>query len=228
MASARRATSPSGARQPSPSTPAASACSRGPRAAGSACACAARTAGGGARSASGRGLCGVGVRDGEGSWHLRRLERRCGPAAVGARDAPVLPLADSGGATYVAWTHATRQANSVTIARVGRDGPVSRSVVSRQRGAMLDDVAAGPDRAIAVTWAAVLSKDNPLLTATYAGLRRTGGTFAVERLSPPSAIVARGSRVAFHPLTGQAVVAIPYVVGRTLAVGSAISPRATP
>ena len=175
-----------------------------------------------------RGHCGVAVRDGDGSWHVRRLELRCGPAAVGARDAPVLPLADSGDATYVAWTHATKRANSVTIARVGRNGPVSRSVVSRQRGAMLDDVAAGPDRAIAVTWAAVLSKDNPLLTATYAGLRRTGGTFAVERLSPPSAIVARGSRVAFHPLTGQAVVAIPYVVGRTLAVGSAISPRATP
>jgi hypothetical protein len=48
----------------------------------------------------------------------------------------------------------------------------------------------------------------------------------VERLSPANAIVARGSRVAFHPLTGQAVVAIPYVVGRTLAVGSAVSPRA--
>ena len=107
----------------------------------------------------------------------------------------------------------------MTVARVGAAGPVSRGVVSRQRGAMLDDVAAGPDRAIAVTWAAVLSKTNPLLTATYAGLRREGGAFAVERLSPAAAIVARGSRVAFQPLTGQAVVAIPYVVGRTLAVG---------
>jgi hypothetical protein len=175
-----------------------------------------------------RGHCGVAVGDSRGAWHVRRLELRCGTASVGTREAPVLPFADSTGATYVAWTHATRQANSVTLARVGRAGPVSRSVVSRQRGAMLDDVAAGPDGAIAVTWAAVLSKANPLLTATYAGVRRDGPVFAVERLSPPSAIVARGSRVAFHPLTGQVVVAIPYVVGRTLAVGSAISPRAAP
>ena len=175
-----------------------------------------------------RGNCGVAVGDGRGSWRTASLERRCGPAAVGRREAPVLPLADSSGVLYVAWTHGTRRANSVTIARIGRAGPVSRSVVSRQRGAMLDDAAAGPDGAIAVTWAAVLSSENPLLTATYAGLRRTGGVFAVQRLSPPAVIVARGSRVAFHPLTGQAVVAIPYVVGRSLAVGSAISPPATP
>ena len=175
-----------------------------------------------------RGNCGVAVGDGRGSWRTTILERRCGPAAVGPREAPVLPLVDSRGALYVAWTHGTRRANSVTLARVGRAGPVSRSVVSRQRGAMLDDVAAGPDGDIAVTWAAVLSKENPLLTATYAALRRTGGVFAVQRLSPPTLFVARGSRVAFHPLTGQAVVAIPFVVGRALAVGSAISPRATP
>lgn len=176
-----------------------------------------------------RGHCGVAVRGDDGRWRARRLETRCGPAAVGSREAPVLPLADSRGATYVAWTHATARANSVTLARIGSTGPRSRSVVSRQRGAMLDDVAAGPDRALAVVWAAVLSKDNPLATATYAALRRGGATFDVQRLSPASAIVARGSRVAFHPLTGQAVVAIPYAVARnTLAVGSAVSPRAEP
>jgi hypothetical protein len=173
-----------------------------------------------------RGSCGVAVGDSRGAWDVTSLERRCGPAAVGPREATVLPFADSDATMYVAWTHATRQANSVTLARVGRDGPVSRSVVSRQRGAMLDDVAAGPAGAVAVTWAAVLSRENPLLTATYAGLRRSGPAFAVQRLSPSNAIVARGSRVAFHPLTGQAVVAIPYVFGPTLAVGAAISPRA--
>jgi hypothetical protein len=173
-----------------------------------------------------RGDCGVAARDGHGVWRSWRLERRCGPAAVGTRAAPVVPFADSHGVTYVAWTHRTRRANSVTLARVGPAGPVGRSVVSRQRGAMLDDVASGPGAAIAITWAAVLSKANPLLTATYAALRRGDGGFDVERLSPASVIVARGSRVAFQPLTGQAVVAIPYRVGRTLAVGSAISPPA--
>jgi hypothetical protein len=116
----------------------------------------------------------------------------------------------------------------VTLARVGPTGPVSRSVVSRQRGALLDDVAAGPDGALAVTWAAVLSSTNPLLTATYAAVRRSGAIFTVDRLSPANAIAARGSRVAFQPLTGQVVVAIPFSVGRTLAVGAAVSPRATP
>jgi hypothetical protein len=176
-----------------------------------------------------RGHCGVAVRDIEGRWRTRRLERRCGPAAVGARAAPVAPFIDSDGDTYVAWTHATRRANSVTLARVGSRGTLGRAVVSRQRGAMLDDVAAGPAGAIAVTWAAVLSKPGaPIQTATYAGLRRTGAAFDVQRLSPAGVLVARGSRVAFQPLTGQAVVAIPYGIGRTLAVGAAISSPATP
>jgi len=175
------------------------------------------------------GDCGVAVRDRRGSWHLRRLEARCGPAAVGSRSAPVIPLADSGGATYVAWTHATQRANSVTLARVAETGLRGRAVLSRQRGALLDDAAAGPDRAIAVTWAAVLSlPDAPLQTATYAGLRRTGAAFDVQRLSPAGVLAARGSRVAFHPLTGQAVVAIPFAVGRTAAVGAAVSRRAAP
>ena len=71
----------------------------------------------------------------------------------------------------------------------------------------------------------MLSSDNPLLTATYAAVRRASGGFVVERLSPAGVTVGRGSRVAFQPLTGQAVVAIPYRVGRTVAVGSAVSPR---
>jgi hypothetical protein len=174
-----------------------------------------------------RGHCGVAVRDPGGDWHARRLELRCGPAAVGPREAPVVPVVDSSGTAYVVWTHATPRANSVTLARVGATGTRGRIVVSRQRGAMLDDVAVGPDRAIAVTWAAVLSKKGaPLQTATYAALRRAAAPVEVQRLSPPDVIVARGSRVAFQPLTGQAVVAIPYWAGRTLAVGAAVSPRA--
>jgi hypothetical protein len=174
-----------------------------------------------------RGHCGVAVRDFGGAWRPQRLEPRCGAAAVGARGAPVVPFVDSTGATYVAWTHATPRANSVTLARVGSRGTRGRSVVSRQRGAMLDDVAAGPAGAIAVTWAAVLSGQGvPLQTATYAGLRRGGATFGVQRLSPAGVLVARGSRVAFQPLTGQVVVAIPYPIGRTVAVAAAVSPPA--
>jgi hypothetical protein len=174
-----------------------------------------------------RGPCGVAVRSGA-RWRVRRLEQRCGSAAVGPRGAPVVPVVDSAGAIFVAWTHRTARANSVTVARVGAAGPVGAVVVSRQRGALLDDVAAGPDRAIAITWAAVLSSTNPLDTATYAAVRRATGGFVIERVSPAGVTVGRGSRVAFQPLTSQAVVAIPYRVGRTVAVGSAVSPRPVP
>ncbi len=175
-----------------------------------------------------RGACGVAVRT-KGVWRTRRLESRCGPASVGARDAPVLPFADSAGATYVAWVHHTSKSNSVKLARVGPKGPVGAAVVSRQRGAILDDVAAGPDRAIAITWGAVLSQTGaPPRAATYAAVRRRGGRFTVDRLSPPNVLVARGSRVAFQPLTGQAVVAIPYRVAGTVAVGAAVSAPAQP
>lgn len=175
------------------------------------------------------GDCGVAVRDVHGVWRTRRLELRCGPASVGERDAPAIPIADASGATYVAWTHRTARANSVTLARVGTKGPVGAIVVSRQRGAILDDVATGPGGALAITWSAVLSQTGaPLRTATYAAVRRAGAAFAIDRLSPGGVLVDRGSRVAFQPLTGQAVVAIPYRIGRTLAVGAVVSAPAAP
>jgi hypothetical protein len=174
------------------------------------------------------GPCGVAVRA-NGRWRSRRLEQRCGPATTQTREAPVMPFADSAGATYVAWTHHTARANSVTLARLGARGPVGPSVVSRQRGAILDDVAAGPERAIAITWGAVLSPAGaPPRAATYAAVRRGTSPFTVDRLSPANVLVARGSRVAFQPLTGQVVVAIPYRVGRTFAVGAAVSARPAP
>ncbi|HEX4345801.1 MAG TPA: hypothetical protein VHZ31_09580 [Solirubrobacteraceae bacterium] len=175
------------------------------------------------------GDCGVAVRDAHRVWRTRRLEAHCASASVGDRDAPVIPVADATGATYVAWTHRTPKANSVTLARVGADGPVGRIVVSRQRGAILDDVATGPGAALAITWSAVLSQTGaPLRTATYAAVRRAGAGFQIDRLSPGGVLVDRGSRVAFQPLTGQAVVAIPYRVGRTLAVGAVVGAPPSP
>ena len=79
-----------------------------------------------------------------------------------------------------------------------------------------------------MTWAAVLSSTNPTLTATYAAVRRATGRFVIERVSPAGVTVGRGTRIAFQPLTSQAVVAIPYRVGRTVAVGSPVSPRPVP
>jgi hypothetical protein len=174
--------------------------------------------------------CGVSVRDRGGRWRTRRLERRCGPAAVGPRAAPAIPVAEGGGGTYVAWTGRDRHRRRVVrFARVGPGASRRALELSRQASAVLDDVAAGPDRALAVTWSAARpTLRRPLNMATFAAVRRGGGAFDVDRLTPPTVTVARGSRVAFQPLTGQPVVAVPYLVGRTAAVGAAVGPPAPP
>jgi hypothetical protein len=174
--------------------------------------------------------CGVSVREGDGTWRTRRLERRCGAAAVGPRAAPVVPVADSKGATYVAWTGRTASGRrAVKFARVGPGASSRPLVLSHQRGAVLDAVAAGPARALAVTWSAPQpTKRRPFIVATFAAVRRAGGGFAADRLTPESAVAARGSRVAFQPLTGEPVVAVPFLVGRTIAVGAAVGPAAPP
>ena len=102
--------------------------------------------------------CGVSVRDSRGTWRSRTLERRCGKTGVATRGAPVVPVADSRGATYVAWTGRTRSGRrAVKLARVGASrGRVSGRplVLSGERSAVLDDVAAGRDGALAVTYTA--------------------------------------------------------------------------
>ena len=179
--------------------------------------------------------CGVSVRDAGGAWRSQTLERRCGPTGVAARAAPVLPLADSRGATYVTWTGRARSGRrAVKFARVGAGGArvVRRALVlSRERGAVLDDAAAGPRGALAVTYTAPRpTAARPLLYATFAALRRggrIGGAFGrPQRLTPPNVFAAPGSRVAFHPLTGEPVVAVPFLVGRTVAVAAAVGPPA--
>ena len=173
--------------------------------------------------------CGVAVSDGAGRWRARKLERRCGPTGADPRGAPVLPVADGRGATYVAWTGPTRKGRrAVKLARVGAGATISALVLSHERGAVLDDVAGGPRRALAVTYAAPRpTRANPFLVATFAALRRGGGAFgAADRLTPPRVAGTRGSRVAFHPLTGEPVVAVPYLVGFNVAVGAAVGPPA--
>jgi hypothetical protein len=175
--------------------------------------------------------CGVAVRDDAGRWRTRTLERRCGPTGADPRGAPVLPVADGRGATYVAWTGLTREGRrAVKLARVGTGAGTTNSalVLSHERGAVLDDVAGGPRRALAVTYAAPRpTRANPFLVATFAALRRGGGAYGgADRLTPPSVAGTRGSRVAFHPLTGEPIVAVPYLVGFNVAVGAAVGPAA--
>ena len=177
--------------------------------------------------------CGVSVRDARGTWRSRTLERRCGPTGVAARAAPVLPMGDGRDATYVAWTGRTRGGRrAVKLARVTAGGAGtagSALVLSRERGAVLDDAASDARGALAVTYTAPRpTAARPLLHATFAALRRRGGAFGrAERLTPANVFAARGSRVAFHPLTGEPVVAVPFLVGRTVAVAAAVGPPAS-
>jgi hypothetical protein len=170
--------------------------------------------------------CGVSVRDGAGRWRTRTLERRCGPTAAAA---PVLPLADGRGATYVAWTGRARSGRrAVKFARVGPGASNTALVLSHERGAILDAVAAGPGRALAITYSAPRPiRRNPFVLATFAALRRGGGSFGrSDRLTPPRVAGMRGSRVAFQPLTDEPVVAVPFLLGLNVAVGAAVGPPA--
>ena len=173
--------------------------------------------------------CGVAIRDGAGKWTTRTLEQRCGRSGAESREAPVQPVADEKGASYVAWTGRTRTGRQVVkFARVGPGASRTPLVLSRQRGAVLDDIAAGPGGALAVTYTAPRpTAKRPLLFATFATLRRGGATFArADRLTPADVFVAQGSRVAFQPLTGEPLVAVPFLVGRTVAVAGAVGPPA--
>lgn len=173
--------------------------------------------------------CGASVRDRAGRWRSRSLERHCGPTGAVPDAAPALPIADEHGATYVAWTGRSRDGQRVVkLARVGSGASRRPLVLSRERGAVLDAVAAGPQRALAVTYSAPRPMPRkPFLAATYAAVRRGGGAFGrATRLTPATVAASRGSRVAFQPLTGEPVVAIPYLVGRTVAVGAAVGPPA--
>ncbi len=176
--------------------------------------------------------CGVAVRGADGTWDSRTLERRCGPSGAATRAAPVVPIADSRDATYVAWTGRTRSGRrAVKFARVGVGGDrISKAalVLSRQRGAVLDSAASDARGSLAVTYTAPQpTAARPLLYATFAALRRRGGAFGrADRLTPADVFAAQGSRAAFQPLTGEPVVAVPFLVGRTVAVAAAVGPPA--
>ena len=182
--------------------------------------------------------CGVSVRDAGGTWRSRTLERRCGPTGVSSRDAPVLPFADSNGVSYVAWTgrigrtgRARSGRQAVEFARVGTGGGAVAGralALSRERGAVLDDAAADARGALAITYTAPRpTAARPLLFATFAAVRREGGAFGrADRLTPGNVFAAPGSRVAFQPLTGEPVVAVPFLALGTVAVAAAVGPAA--
>jgi hypothetical protein len=148
---------------------------------------------------------GVALRDGGGGWRSYRLEQSTVPSAPFAVGTPAVPIIDSGGRAFVAFTGVSVGTSVVEVARITAGGARDVSVVSGAvAGASVEDAAAGPRGSVVVAWSAPATLSH---TIVYASLRRGGGAFAQpERLTPDGVAGIAGSRAAFAPLTGQAVV----------------------
>jgi hypothetical protein len=158
------------------------------------------------------------------AWRSFTLERSRVTSSPFVLGTAAIPVVNSAQRVYVTWTGVLRGVPVVKLARITMNGPRGRmGLSSAAGGAAVDDAAAGPNRSIAVSWSAI---QNDSSIATYASLRRRGSSFtAPERLTPEGVTGLAGSRIAFQPLTGEAVVAWAYVTSDgTGAVQASVSP----
>jgi len=155
---------------------------------------------------------GAAIRDRSGGWKSFLLEHATSTAQNGQAGTPALPVVDSTGNAYVAWTGVAQGVTAVKIVRVDSTGAHNQALLSQGvPGAALDALAAGTAGALAVTWSAPSTPAGS--SVTYASLRR-GSTFApADRLTPPGVTGIGFSRVAFEPLSGHAVVTWGYLSG---------------
>ena len=154
---------------------------------------------------------GVAIRELRGGWRSVLLERSVLGTASFPADAGAIPIVDTRGEVLVAWTGRWRATTGVRIARVSASGwIVGATLLSREtQAATLNDVAAGPQSRVAVTYAEQLGSAG---VGTWAILRLGIGAFQPpEALTPEGEAGLVGSRVAFSPLTAQAVVVRPLV-----------------
>jgi hypothetical protein len=167
---------------------------------------------------------GVALREhGASAWHAFALERSSVPSGVLSDGDLAVPLVDSAGRTYVTWTGSSGGALAVKLAGVTAAGIRAPAVLSGGvPGAALEDAAAGPRGALAASFAVA----GPSTTTVYASLRDPGGVIgAPARLTPVGALGVGGSRVAFDPLGGAAVVTWSAVgAGGRAALNAASTP----
>jgi hypothetical protein len=172
-------------------------------------------------------VAGVAIRSTRSVWRSFRVERSRVTAAKGPYLAgtPAIPVIDSAPRAYVTWTGVSHGAPVVKLGRITAEGPRASTVLSRGvTGAAVDDAAAGPDRSLAVSWSAMTDYRT---TRTYASLRRGDGLFgAPVQLTPDGVSGLTGSRLAFQPVTGEAVVAFVSVTpGGTGVIQASVSPQ---
>jgi hypothetical protein len=166
---------------------------------------------------------GIALHERAGSWHAFGLERSTLASALLAEADQAIPVIDSLGRTYVAWTGAAAAGLAVKLGQLTAAGVRGVTVPSGAiSGAAVDDAAAGPHAAIVISWSVAA----PPAAIVYASLRGSGGAFAApELLTPAGARGIGGSRAAFEPLTGQAVVTWSAVGSDGRAVlNAAVSP----
>jgi len=167
---------------------------------------------------------GVAVRPRDAGWRSATIERATIAAGQGAAvDATTVPLVDSRGQMLVAYTGAHGDGVGVKLARVTSSAHVAATIVlsGDSTAASLDDAAAGPQARIAVTWAEHGPRGE---VRTFVALRPGAGAFAAPvALTAEGEVGLVGSRVAFSPLTGQAIVARPIMTGSTATLAGAVS-----
>ncbi len=133
------------------------------------------------------------------SWVFERSTVDDGSVYLGAP--PIVPLVDSSGKVSVTWTGGRNGAPVVKLAPLTADGIGPKTPLSGAgHRALLTDAVAGPANALLVEWTDVSEGSrNPI----YVSLRRGEGPFEPE-VALQSAALA--SKIAFQPLTGEAIV----------------------
>jgi hypothetical protein len=165
----------------------------------------------------------VAVRARSGGWHVARLQHTTLAGDELAADPAAIPIFDSGGRLLVAYTAKRSSGTAVEVADVTESARV-RSTTAPSGAALnatLDDAAAGEGGRVAVTWA---DHDPSGGVRTFAALRPGTGPFdAPAGLTPPGQPGLTGSRVAFSPVSGEAVVVRSYVADGKGALAAAVS-----
>jgi hypothetical protein len=169
----------------------------------------------------------VAVRARSGGWHADRLQHTTLAGDAFAADPAAIPIFDSSGRLLVAYTAKRETGTAVEVANVTESARVTSTTApsGAATNATLDDAAAGEGSRVAITWA---QHDASGSVHTFAALRPGPGPFeAPADLTPPGQPGLTGSRVAFSPVSGEALVVRSYVTDGKGALAAAISDPAS-
>lgn len=140
----------------------------------------------------------VGIRNRQGGWVSRRLDRFTAPLYTG--DPRALPFFDATGRAYVSWAGPAAGGYEVKVAQIATTTVRPPAIVSNSGDAVLEDVAAAPNGDLAVAWRRLGEAG----VAPVAVTRRTGraGFESPEPLSGPGERALGDILVGFDPLSG--------------------------